>query len=148
MHKIFILIISLCCSVSILAQNLKLSGSVKDADTGQVLPGATILVEGSSNGTTTDFDGNFNIAVGLGETLIISYVGFKTQSRVVDNNIDLNIFLEPSNELDEVVVVGYGTQKRSNLGSVSTIEVDKASQTPTTNVTELLRVELAGVKLI
>ena len=91
MHKIFILIISLCCSVSILAQNLNLSGSVKDADTGQVLPGATILVEGSSNGTTTDFDGNFNIAVGLGETLIISYVGFKTQSRVVDNNIDLNI---------------------------------------------------------
>ena len=148
MHKIFILIISLCCSVSILAQNLNLSGSVKDADTGQVLPGATILVEGSSNGTTTDFDGNFNIAVGLGETLIISYVGFKTQSRVVDNNIDLNIFLEPSNELDEVVVVGYGTQKRSNLvGSVSTIEVDKASQTPTTNVTELLRGRAAGVQV-
>ena len=115
MHKIFILIISLCCSVSILAQNLNLSGFVKDADTGQVLPGATILVEGSSNGTTTDFDGNFNIAVGLGETLIISYVGFKTQSRVVDNNIDLNIFLEPSNELDEVVVVGYGTQKGAIL---------------------------------
>ena len=85
MHKIFTLIISLCCSVSILAQTLNLSGSVKDADNGQVLPGATILVEGSSNGTTTDFDGNFNIVVGLGETFQIwdpkIFEKFKTVAR-------------------------------------------------------------------
>lgn len=138
----------MCCSVTTFAQVINVSGSVIDANTGQVLPGATILVEESSNGTTTDFDGNFNIVVGLGETLLISYVGFKTQSQVVDNNTDLNIFLEPSNKLDEVVVVGYGTQKRSNLvGSVSTIEVDKAAQTPTTNVTELLRGRAAGVQV-
>ena len=148
MRKIFTYIISLCCSVTTFAQVINVSGSVIDANTGQVLPGATILVEESSNGTTTDFDGNFNIVVGLGETLLISYVGFKTQSQVVDNNTDLNIFLEPSNKLDEVVVVGYGTQKRSNLvGSVSTIEVDKAAQTPTTNVTELLRGRAAGVQV-
>ena len=58
----------MCCSVTSLAQSISLSGSVKDADTGQVLPGATIIVEGSNNGTTTDFDGNFTIVVDLGDT--------------------------------------------------------------------------------
>jgi len=148
MHRIFIYIISLCCSVTTFAQIINVSGSVIDADTGQVLPGATILVEGSTNGTTTDFDGNFSISVNKGDTLTFNYIGYQTQNQVIDQTTNLTIELISKNELDEVVVVGYGTQKRSNLvGSVATIEVDKATQTPTTNVTELLRGRAAGVQV-
>jgi TonB-linked SusC/RagA family outer membrane protein len=148
MHRIFIYIISLCCSVTTLAQVISVSGSVTDADTGQVLPGASILVEGSKNGTTTDFDGNFSISVNKGDSLIINYIGYQTQNQVIEQTTNLTIELISKNELDEVVVVGYGTQKRSNLvGSVATIEVDKATQTPTTNVTELLRGRAAGVQV-
>ena len=138
----------MCCSVTTFAQVINVSGSVIDADTGQVLPGATILVEGSTNGTTTDFDGNFSISVNKGDTLTFNYIGYQTQNQLIDQTTNLTIELISKNELDEVVVVGYGTQKRSNLvGSVATIEVDKATQTPTTNVTELLRGRAAGVQV-
>ena len=117
-------------------------------DTGQVLPGATVIVEGSTKGTTTDFDGNFSISVNKGDTLTFNYIGYQTQNQLIDQTTNLTIELISKNELDEVVVVGYGTQKRSNLvGSVATIEVDKATQTPTTNVTELLRGRAAGVQV-
>ena len=148
MHKILLYIVSLCCSVTSFAQVISVSGHVKDADTGQALPGATILVEGSNNGTTTDFDGNFSITVSKGDTLTFNYIGYQTQNYVIDQTTNLTIELTSKNELDEVVVVGYGTQKRSNLvGSVATIEVDKATQTPSTNVTELLRGRAAGVQV-
>ena len=148
MHRIFIYIISLCCSVTTFAQFINVSGSVIDADTGQVLPGATVIVEGSTKGTTTDFDGNFSISVNKGDTLTFNYIGYQTQNQLIDQTTNLTIELISKNELDEVVVVGYGTQKRSNLvGSVATIEVDKATQTPTTNVTELLRGRAAGVQV-
>jgi TonB-dependent starch-binding outer membrane protein SusC len=148
MQRIFIFIVSLCCSFTSLAQSITVSGSVIDADTRQLLPGATILVEGSTNGTTTDFDGNFSISVNNGDTLTFNYIGYQTQSQLIDQSTNLTIELISKNELDEVVVVGYGTQKRSNLvGSVATIEVDKATQTPTTNVTELLRGRAAGVQV-
>ena len=148
MQRIFIFIVSLCCSFTSLAQFITVSGSVIDADTNQVLPGATILVEGSTNGTTTDFDGNFSISVNNGDTLTFNYIGYQTQRQLIDQSTNLTIELISKNELDEVVVVGYGTQKRSNLvGSVATIEVDKATQTPTTNVTELLRGRAAGVQV-
>ena len=148
MHRIFIYIVSLCCSFTSLAQVISVSGSVIDADTRQVLPGATIYVDGSTNGTTTDFDGNFSITVNKGDTLTFNYIGYQTLNQVIDQTTNLTIELISKNELDEVVVVGYGTQKRSNLvGSVATIDVDKATQTPTTNVTELLRGRAAGVQV-
>ena len=148
MQRIFIFIVSLCCSFTSLAQFITVSGSVIDADTRQLLPGATIIVEGSTNGTTTDFDGNFSILVNNGDTLTFNYIGYQTLSQVIDQSTNLTIELISKNELDEVVVVGYGTQKRSNLvGSVATIDVDKATQTPTTNVTELLRGRAAGVQV-
>lgn len=138
----------MCCSVTTFAQFINVSGSVIDADTGQVLPGATVIVEGSTKGTTTDFDGNFSISVNKGDTLTFNYIGYQTQNQLIDQTTNLTIELISKNELDEVVVVGYGTQKRSNLvGSVATIEVDKATQTPTTNVTELLRGRAAGVQV-
>ena len=148
MQRVHLLILSLFCSVSLIAQEIIVTGNVADADTGQSLPGATVFVEGTTNGTTTDFDGNFSISVNPGETLSIAYVGYQTQNQLINQTTNLIIELFSENKLDEVVVVGYGTQKRSNLvGAVATIEVDKASQTPTTNVTELLRGRAAGVQV-
>lgn len=148
MQRVHLLILSLFCSVSLIAQEIIVTGNVADADTGQSLPGATVFVEGTTNGTTTDFDGNFSISVNSGETLSIAYVGYQTQNQLINQTTNLIIELFSENKLDEVVVVGYGTQKRSNLvGAVATIEVDKASQTPTTNVTELLRGRAAGVQV-
>lgn len=130
------------------AQNVSISGVIYDADTSQPLPGATVLVVGTNNGTTSDFDGNFSLEAAKGASISVNYVGFKTQILVVNDSNPLTIQLLQDNKLDEVIVVGYGTQKRSNLvGSVATIDVEKATQIPTTNVTELLRGRAAGVQV-
>lgn len=130
------------------AQDITVSGTVFDSDSNQLLPGATIFVEGTNVGTNSDFDGNFSLQVNKGDTLIFSYVGYENYVQTINQSETLQVFLEADNKLEEVVVVGYGTQKRSNLvGSVATIEVDKATQTPTTNVTELLRGRAAGVQV-
>ena len=127
------------------SQNIK--GVVIDRNTKEPLIGVNVIIS-NTNGTTTDFDGNFSISVNSGETLSIAYVGYQTQNQLINQTTNLLIELFSENKLDEVVVVGYGTQKRSNLvGAVATIEVDKASQTPTTNVTELLRGRAAGVQV-
>ena len=88
MHKILLYIVSLCCSVTSFAQVISVSGYVTDADTGQVLPGL-ILVEGSNDGTTTDFDGNFSITVSKGDTLTFNYIGYQTQNQVIDESTNL-----------------------------------------------------------
>ena len=99
-----------------------ITGTVVDA-TGEPLIGASIVVKGSKQGMTTDLDGNFTIKTKMGETLVVSYVGFKPQEVKIDSN-HINITLsEDSNLLDEVVVVGYGTQKKATMtGSVAVVD--------------------------
>ena len=129
-------------------QDLTLTGTVYDAETNQPLPGATVIIKDTTEGTTSDFDGVYSIRVAVGKTLSFSSIGYKTETRVVSQADQLNILLSPDNELDEIVVVGYGSQKRSNIvGSVATVNVNKATQNPTTNVSELLRGRAAGVQV-
>jgi len=130
------------------AQSVQVTGSVLDENQ-QPLPGATILVSGTRDGVSADFDGKFSITADVGSTLIVSYVGYQSKSILVNNaSTSLLIELTPDNRLDEVVVVGYGTQKRGNvIGSVATVDVDDAKQIPTTNVSELLRGRAAGVQV-
>ena len=86
------------------------SGSVSDQD--GPLPGATVVVQGTDNGVTTDFDGNFSIQANEGDVLELSYVGFETQTFTISANQDsISVVLQTDNELEEVVVTGYGTQK-------------------------------------
>jgi TonB-linked SusC/RagA family outer membrane protein len=130
------------------SQNIEVTGIITDADSGKPIPGATVVVLNSNQGVISDFDGNFSIEVPTGETLSFSSLGYQTTLRVINQNDKLNISLIPNNELDEIVVVGYGTQKRSNIvGSVATVNVDQATQNPTTNVSELLRGRAAGVQV-
>lgn len=142
------LVLTLLISSVSFAQNKTISGIVTDADTSQPLPGATVYEEGTTNGTTTDFDGNYTIDVAEGSVLVFTYVGYQAQNITVGQNSSINIELATENELDEIVVIGYGTQKRSNVvGSVASVDVKKAAQIPTTNVSELLRGRAAGVQV-
>lgn len=141
-------IITLFFPLFLLAQNLSVTGIIRDNETKEPLPGATVVVVGTTQGTISDFDGNYTISAPSGASLSFSSLGYQTQVVIVGQDETLDISLLGNNELDEIVVVGYGSQKRSNIvGSVATVNVDKATQNPTTNVSELLRGRAAGVQV-
>ena len=129
-------------------QNGTCKGVVKDA-AGESVIGASVVVKGTTNGTITDFDGNFELSnVKKGDILVISYVGFQTQ-QVVWGGVDtpLKISLkEDSKTLNEVVVVGYGTQKKANLsGSVAQVDSKELTNRPISNVSSGLQGLMPGV---
>lgn len=129
-------------------QSVTVSGIIVDSETNQPIPGATVLVLGSNQGVSSDFDGYYSIDTQKGARLSFGSIGYQSYLFTVANQGEFNISLTPDNELDEIVVVGYGSQKRSNIvGSVATVNVDKATQNPTTNVSELLRGRAAGVQV-
>ena len=106
------------------AQNIDVSGNVQD-NTGFPIPGVNVIVKNTSKGAVTDFDGNFTITgVEIGSTLSVSYLGYVTRDVVVADNSKLTIQLEEDfAQLDEVVVVGYGTQKKKEVtGAVAVID--------------------------
>lgn len=145
---IYCIIITLFFPLFLLAQNLSVTGIIRDNETKEPLPGATVVVVGTTQGTISDFDGNYTISAPSGASLSFSSLGYQTQVVIVGQDETLDISLLGNNELDEIVVVGYGSQKRSNIvGSVATVNVDKATQNPTTNVSELLRGRAAGVQV-
>ena len=144
----FLLILALITTALLNAQNSEVNGSVSGAD-GLSIPGANVLIQGSSTGTTTDFDGNFSISVKSGDVLIVSYIGFLTQSITISNQTSLTIVLQSdASELDEVVVVGYGTQKKSNLtGAISKVTNEKLDQIGVARVDDALIGQVSGVNI-
>jgi TonB-linked SusC/RagA family outer membrane protein len=102
------------------AQDVTITGNVSD-DNSLALPGATVLVEGTSNGVTTDFDGNYSISASVGDVLVFSYVGFDSKSTTVGNSSKINVQLNSSNELEEVVVTGITSRDRKRLTSSSVV---------------------------
>lgn len=127
----------------------KIKGSVVD-ESGLPVIGANIVVEGTTNGTITDLDGNFSLQVPEKAELRISYIGYLDQRVKVGNNNTLHIILkEDTQALDEVIVVGYGTMKKSDLtGSVSSIKVDELKEGIGTSVDQMLFGKSAGVSVI
>lgn len=132
------------------AQSLTVSGTVKDT-TGEPVIGATVVVLGEANkGATTDLDGNFTIqAVPSSATLRITFVGMKPQEVAVNGRSHIDIVLREDSELlDEVVVVGYGTQKKANLtGSVSSVDTKALEARPVQNVGQALQGVVPGLNL-
>lgn len=127
----------------------KVSGKVTSASNGNPLIGVNILVKGTNMGTTTDTKGHFSIAVpSLQDTLVFSYIGYKRSVIPINDRTKINIQMKPTTAaLNKVVVVGYGTQKKRDLtGSVSSVKMKKAEVIPTTNVAEMLRGRVAGLK--
>lgn len=131
------------------AQNVSVSGIVQD-DTSFPIPGANVLVKGTSKGTVTDFDGNFTISdIQVGSTLIFSYIGYITQEVVVANSNNLTIQLLPDvAQLNEVVVIGYGTQTKKEItGAVSVVGSETIEALKPTRVEQALQGQVAGVNI-
>src|SRR5690606_40026920 len=117
--KIFTVLLLFICQLSMFAQDgYLLKGTVSSADDGLPIPGANILVEGTSRGTSSDFDGNFEIQVNSGDILVISFLGMTTARIPVSGQESVVVSLETdANQLDETIVIGYGSQKKSHLRS-------------------------------
>ena len=107
------------------AQTGSLSGSVTDANTNDALPGVNVIVKNTTNGTNTDFNGNFSLNdVKSGDVLVFSYIGYQTLEYTVSSSFNVSISLEEDVEaLEEVVLLGYVSQKASNIsGAVTTVD--------------------------
>jgi TonB-linked SusC/RagA family outer membrane protein len=131
------------------AQSIQLTGKITD-EKGEGLPSASVVEDGTTNGTVTDLDGKFSLNVSSKNTvLVVSFVGYETQKITVGNQTSIAVTLSTGKALDEVVVVGYGSVKKSDLtGSVSSIKGDELKQTPVANFVQGLQARASGVQVI
>lgn len=129
------------------AQSLQVSGTIVSKSDGQPIIGATILEQGTTNGTITDFDGKFSLTVKQGAEISISYIGFKTQVVKAQNVLDI-VLEEDTEVLDEVVVTGYTTQRKADLtGAVSVVSMDDLSKQNENNPMKALQGRVPGMNI-
>ena len=135
--------------LSSLAQTIQLTGTVTDTK-GETLIGASVLEKGTTNGCITDIDGNFTLTVAPNATMVISYVGYVPQEIPLKGQKTLTVTLKDDTEmLDEVVVVGYGTMKKSDMtGAISSVKSEDLMKRATTSATEALQGKIAGVSVL
>ncbi|MDP4238571.1 MAG: TonB-dependent receptor [Bacteroidota bacterium] len=144
-------ILLLCCLIVtqlLLAQTWKVSGVVKGSEDGLPLPGVSVVIKGAkATGTITDADGKFSINVPAGHSLSFTYIGYRPLVKEINKNQDLNISLESdSRMLDEVVAIGYGTMKKSDLtGAVGSVSGKELKMAPVARVDQALQGRMAGV---
>ena len=138
--------LGLFLSVSAFAQST-ITGQVKDA-TGEPVIGASVLINGTSNGTVTDLDGNFSVSVQPGATLTISYIGFQKQQVAATNGMVITLQEDQAQQMNEVVVIGYGAVKKSDLtGSVTALKPDSKNKGLVVNAQDMLAGKVAGVSV-
>lgn len=142
-------IVLLTNNTDVAQQEKKITGTVTD-EKGEVIIGANVVVKGSTNGTVTDFDGHFSLSVNTGSLLQVSYIGYHLKEIPVGSSSSYHIKLkEDTQTLDEVVVVGYGTVKRANLGgAVFTTDAKTFAARPVSNATMALQGGMAGLTVI
>ncbi len=148
MSKQILTLILMLFALTLSAQELKVTGTVTSQEDGEPLIGATITCkEARANVTATDIDGNYQISVKPGQTLIYSYVGCEAQERKITESGTVDVVLSSSSVmLNEVVAIGYGTMKKSDLtGSVTTVAADKLQKTPSPSLANALQGQAAGV---
>ena len=143
-----VLLMSVLPAASVLAQNMKVHGVVKDK-TGEAIIGATVKQQGTGVGTVTDFDGNFTLDVPANATLTVSYIGFTPQTVAVGGQSELSIFMSDDTQtLNEVVVIGYGTMRKSDLtGAVGSLS-QKDMEAPVTNIGQALQGKVSGLQVV
>ncbi|WP_460542955.1 SusC/RagA family TonB-linked outer membrane protein [Echinicola sediminis] len=144
--RLGIVLFLLFMCVPLFAQNLKISGTITD-EIGQPIPGAAVLVKGTSNGTAADLDGKYMLSVPSGSTLQFSFIGYQTKDVQVTNQTIIDVSLEPDmSDLEEVVVVGYGTVKKSQLtGAISSVGSKEIAEQPITDARQALQGRTSGV---
>ncbi|WP_027124916.1 carboxypeptidase-like regulatory domain-containing protein [Gelidibacter mesophilus] len=134
-----------------IGQTINVKGTVKDSESGQPLIGVNVIVKNTSKGASTDFDGNFSIdAVGINSVLVFSYVGFQNQEVKVFNDQPMTIVLkEDAEALGEIVVIGYGTQKVTDVsGAISTVKSETIENLKPLRVEEALQGNASGVAVV
>jgi len=153
-HQLQLLFLLLVGStMQLLAQDKTLSGRVTSKDDAQGIPGVNIVLVGSTLGTTTDGEGNYQIvfqATDVGKTLSFSFVGYKTQNVIIGDQTRIDIVLESeATSLQEVVVVGYGVQKKSDItGATASVKGDELYKQPVLTATQAMQGKVAGVQII
>jgi len=141
------LLILVTLGVGATAQNKVITGNVTD-EQGEFLPGVTVVEKGTTNGTVTNVDGNFSLTIGSNAAVIVfSYIGMETQEIEIGSQSTINVSLKSSTiGMDEVVVVGYGVQKKSDvISSVVTVRPENVTKVPSTDIGEMLKGKAAGV---
>ena len=131
------------------AQDTQVSGTILD-ETGMPLPGVSILLKGTTRGTTTDLDGKYSIAAPANGVLVFSFIGYNNIEETVGSRSKIDLTLTPDvSNLDEVVVVGYGTQKKSQLtGAISSVGNKEIQELPITDARQALQGRAAGVDVV
>ncbi|OBX26907.1 TonB-linked SusC/RagA family outer membrane protein [Gelidibacter algens] len=133
-----------------LAQTINVKGTVKDLQSGQPLPGVNVIIKNTAKGVSTDFDGNFTIQdVDKNAILVFSYVGYKNQEVTVLNDQPLTInLIEDAEALDEIVVIGYGSQRKELVtGAFTSLDAEKITESNPTRIEEALKGSAAGVQV-
>jgi TonB-linked SusC/RagA family outer membrane protein len=136
-------------AISAYAQDRTVSGTITDAETGETLPGATVMVKGTDNGTITDIDGGYQLVIGDDATLVVSFVGYVTAESAVGakNKVDVALELDLTS-LEEVVVIGYGAQRKVDLtGSVAIVDSKEMKKISNSNMSTMLQGKVAGVQI-
>jgi TonB-linked SusC/RagA family outer membrane protein len=129
-------------------QNLKVNGTVLSEESGQPIPGVSIVIKGSSIGTSTDFDGLYTINVAKGETLVFSYIGMEEIEIIVSTASNNVLMKESVTGLDEIVVVGYGTAKKRELtGAIASVKAKDLNKTITSDFASAIQGRIAGVSV-
>ncbi|MBK6346418.1 MAG: SusC/RagA family TonB-linked outer membrane protein [Bacteroidales bacterium] len=145
--KVLFLFLSLTFAYQGYAQGVRITGKVTDANDGKTMPGVTIAVKNTTTGTITDIDGNFTLNVNKGAALVFSFIGYNTQEVVIADQVTLKIVMVPSvTTLEEAVVIGYGTVKKSDAtGSIAVVSSKDFNRGAITSPQELLVGKSTGV---
>ncbi len=147
MRVVLLGLLGLCISLAVTSQKRTVSGTVKDIG-GDPMIGVSVVLKGTVVGTITNFNGQYTIeATSNRDVLVFSYIGYESKSESVGNKTIIDVtMLEDTKMLDELVVVGYGTQRKSDLtGSVVSVKAEDMNAIPTTSIAEMLRGQAAGV---
>ena len=150
-NKLFMLLIPLLlCGTGLFAQNAAVRGIVTGSPDGKPIAGASVVVKGSVRGTTTDASGAYTVAAGTGDVLVISFLGYKPQEVPVAGRTAVDVELQEDAELvEEVIVIGYGTMKKSDLtGSVASVKASDVTQVSAGSIDKLLQGRVAGLTVI
>lgn len=147
--RFLVFLLAFIMPLALFAQERTINGTITDAETGEPLIGVTVLIEGTTTGTTTDLDGNYSIRASAGQTLVFSYIGYNTERVLVQDQTQINLALSYSTEeLEEVIVIGYGTTtKEDATGSVAVVNSDNFNMGSISTPQELVTGKIAGVRI-
>jgi TonB-linked SusC/RagA family outer membrane protein len=151
MKKILMLFgLMLVMGISVYGQQIRISGTVTDGSDGSTLPGVTVLVKGTTTGTTTDMNGRYELNTSADAVLVFTFIGMVNEEVAVANRPIINVTMMPDiKSLSEVVVVGYGTAREVGtvIGSISTVKSDKLQDKPSANAMDALQGKVAGLQV-